>query len=90
MNDPRVVQASDAYVRIIIRRPHAYFFLGEVFKEFGGVKTGTPTGCVLGDGSTAPLPGLYVLHSSGGFEAQAALRGGSDGVGDLLELMKAK
>lgn len=84
------MKASDAYVRIIIRRPHAYFFLGELFKDVGGVKTGTPAGCVLGDGSTAPLPGLYVLNPDGDFDAHAPLAAGSDGASDLLELLTAK
>ena len=84
------MKASDDYVRILIRRPHAYFFLGELFQDVGGVKTGTLAGCVLGDGSTAPLPGLYALNPNGGLVAHAPLAAGSDGASDLLELLRSR
>ena len=73
-----MVQAADDYVRVIIRRPHAYFFLGDLFRDRGGLKGATPSGSTLGDGSAAPLPGVYVLDSQGKFEASTGLTGSAD------------
>ena len=67
MNDPAVVRATEAYVRVIIRRPHAYSFLNETFADEGGVASSTPAGCVTGKGTELPLPGLYVVDSEGRF-----------------------
>lgn len=52
-------------MRIIIRRPHAYFFIQDAFESEGGITSATPAGCKLGDGSTAPLPGVYLLDGEG-------------------------
>lgn len=71
MNDPEVVRAADNFVRVIVRRPHAYLFIGNLFEDRGGIKSATPGGCTLADGSTAPLPGIYVLDSDGAFEASS-------------------
>lgn len=60
-------------MRLIIRRPHAYFFIGDLFEDRGGIKSATPAGCTLADGSTAPLPGIYVLSSDGTFEASSGI-----------------
>ena len=68
-----MVRAADVYVCLIIRRPHAYFFIGDIFEDRGGIKSATPKGCSLADGSTAPLPGVYVLDSDGSFEASSAI-----------------
>ena len=71
-------------MRIIIRRPHAYFFLGEQFKDQGGVASGTPQGCVLGDGTPVPIPGAYILNADGDVEASVALAG-KDARRELLD-----
>lgn len=68
-----MVRAADGYVRVIVRRPHAYFFIGDIFEDRGGIKSATPKGCSLADGSTAPLPGIYVLGSDGSFEASSGI-----------------
>jgi hypothetical protein len=73
LNDPKVVEAAEGFVRIIIRRPHAYTFLQDLFEDRGGVTAGTPAGCTLGDGSNAPLPGVYILDAQGKFEAGVGL-----------------
>ena len=52
-------------MRIIIRRPHAYLFIDEIFKAQGGIRSATPGGCKLADGSIAPLPGVYFLNEEG-------------------------
>lgn len=37
MNDPEVVKASQEFVRVIVRRPHAYSFRAERGGEIPGV-----------------------------------------------------
>lgn len=64
----------DDYVRIIIRRPHAYSFLNETFVDEGGIATATPAGCVTANGTELPLPGLYIVDSEGRFVASSAIR----------------
>ena len=56
-------------MRVIIRRPHAYFFLNETFADEGGIASANPAGCVTEHGTELPLPGLYVLDSEGRFVA---------------------
>ncbi len=68
-----MVRAADNYVRVIIRRPHAYFFIGDIFADRGGIESATAQGCSLADGSTAPLPGIYVLGSDGTYEASSGI-----------------
>lgn len=58
---------------MIIRRPHAYFFINDLFEDRGGIKAATPAGCTLADGSTAPLPGVYVLDAEGKIEGSSAV-----------------
>ena len=76
-------------MRIIIRRPHAYFVLDDWFEEQGGVVSATPGGCVLGDGGLAPLPGLYVLSAEGVVEDSAGFVG-EDAREALLEVLGSK
>jgi hypothetical protein len=52
-------------VRVIVRRPHAYFFIEDTFEDRGGIGSATPQGCQLADGSFAPLPGIYFLDEDG-------------------------
>lgn len=84
-----MVRASEGFVRVIIRRPHAYFFLGEQFKDQGGVASGTPQGCVLGDGTPVPIPGVYVLSADGDVEGHVALAG-KNAREELLKALKAQ
>jgi len=70
-----VVRASVDFVRVIVRRPHAYFFIEDLFEDRGGIRSATPAGCRLADGSTAPLPGLYFLDADGGHLRSVALQG---------------
>ena len=72
-------------MRIIVRRPHAYFFIGDLFKERGGIQTATSQGTTLTDGSSAPLPGIYVLDSDGGYEASSEIS-----KQELLEMLGEK
>lgn len=83
MNDPAVIRAAGDYVRIIIRRPHAYGFLNETFADEGGVASATPAGCVTGSGTQLPLPGLYVIDSEGGVVATTTIRS----VAEVVEIL---
>ncbi len=71
-------------MRVIVRRPHAYSFLNETFAEEGGITSATPAGCVTGNGTQLPLPGLYVVDSEGAFVATTTI--GS--VAEVLEMLK--
>jgi hypothetical protein len=73
LNDPAVVDAVQGYVRIIIRRPHAYFFLENAFADAGGIESGIVAGCRIADGTIAPLPGFYVMNAEGDVESRIAL-----------------
>ena len=73
MNDPAVLRAADGFVRVIIRRPHAYFFINDRFEDRGGIESASPAGCTLADGSTAPLPGVYVLDADGNVEGSSTV-----------------
>lgn len=70
-------------MRLIIRRPHAYFFIGDLFEDRGGIKSATPAGCTLADGSIAPLPGIYLLDADGSFVASSTVS--REELLDLLE-----
>ena len=83
MNDPAVVRETEKYVRVIIRRPHAYWFLNETFADEGGIASATPAGCVTGDGTELPLPGLYVVDSEGNFVAATTIRN----VDEVVEML---
>lgn len=73
-------------MRIIIRRPHAYFFLDETFADLGGIASGLAAGCVLGDGTIAPLPGIYILSPLGEPLTRVALHSDTARV-DLLNAL---
>lgn len=76
-------------MRVIVRRPHAYFFLNAQFKDQGGVVSGTPQGCVLGDGTPVPIPGVYVLRGEGDVERSVALAS-KDSRSELLNALETK
>jgi len=69
------VAAAEPFVRIIVRRPHAYFFLDDLYADRGGIRSATPEGATVGDGATAPLPGIYVLDAEGRLLGSVALAG---------------
>ena len=83
-----MVRATEGYVRVIVRRPHAYFFLNETFNEEGGIASATPAGCMTADGTVLPLPGLYILDSEGVFVATTAIQSVEEVV-DMLEDLEA-
>lgn len=51
--------------------------------------SGTPQGCVLGDGTSVPIPGVYVLSSEGEVEESVALAT-KDTRSELLEALDAE
>lgn len=70
-------------MRVIIRRPHAYWFLSETFADEGGIASATPAGCLTADGTELPLPGLYVVDSEGNFVAATTIRN----VEEVIEML---
>lgn len=59
------MEAAQDWVRILIRRPHAYSFLDQTYAAEGGIASAAPAGCVTANGTELPLPGLYLLDESG-------------------------
>ena len=84
MNDPDVLRTTAEYVCVIIRRPHAYHFLGETFASEGGITSSTPAGSLTAEGTLLPLPGLYILDSEGSFIAASPIHN----VDEVLELLE--
>ena len=83
-----VVKLASRFVTLIIRRPHAYWFLKKVsgFDEnapFGAI----PDGLKLPDGVVLPIPSVYILDSSGGAIDHIAVDGRGSGYG-LEELLR--
>ncbi len=74
---------------MIIRRPHAYWFIQDHNQDRGGIRQATPTGVSLADGSSAPLPGVYVLDPEDRILASVNLLGG-DAQAELLEALRAQ
>ncbi|MEE8458482.1 MAG: PDZ domain-containing protein [Phycisphaerales bacterium] len=88
VHDPRVIAASQDFVRIIIRRPHAYWFL----MDLGGADddsrsiSATPAGVVIDGGDLLPIPSFYFLDADKQVLGNVALA--DDGALDKsLELM---
>ena len=73
---------------MIVRRPHAYFFLKDKFETQGSLQ-GTTTGVTFGDGTVAPLPGIYLMNTEGVVENQVAIASG-DAKEDLLKALRQK
>ena len=71
-------------MRVLIRRPHAYWFLNKTFAGQGGLASATPTGGVSADGTSMPIPGLYLLDPDGGFLDATSIQS----VDEVLELLK--
>ena len=82
-----MVRAADPFVRVLVRRPHAYFFLGEYLAPEGSRMSGAVDGVTLDDGTRLPIPGVYVLDSTGEPLARAGLLG-ADAMDRLLEVLR--
>ena len=83
------MRASERYVPVIVRRPHAYAFLverfaGESYAE-GDVR-GSEAGLVIRE-KELPIPGLYVLDAEGTVLGHAALLQ-DDARAAVLELLE--
>jgi len=88
VHDPRVIAGSQDFVRIIIRRPHAYWFL----MDLGGGDddsrsiSATPAGVIIDGGDLLPIPSFYFLDADKNVLGNVALA--DDGALDRsLELM---
>jgi len=72
-----------------VRRPHAYFFLEEQFQQQAldtDSLTASPEGVVVVDGTTAPIPGVYILNQEGRIQAKTPLLD-SQAKSKLLQLL---
>jgi hypothetical protein len=87
LNDPNVIQASKNLVRVIVRRPHAYFFIKDkLAPKTSPTMKGTPAGVTFSDGTVAPLPGAYLMNAEGVVEASVALSN-RDAKSKLLKML---
>jgi hypothetical protein len=74
------VRAAQAFVPVIIRRPHAYDFLMQAFAErvTGGEDVrGSNSGLQVGE-LELPIPGFYVLDADGKVLAKTGLGSAED------------
>ena len=74
-------------MRVIVRRPHAYWFIQDHTEERGGIRQARPSGVTLADGSDAPLPGVYVLGADDRILASVDLLAG-DPRAELLKVLR--
>jgi hypothetical protein len=88
VHDPRVIAGSQDFIRIIIRRPHAYWFL----MDLGGGDddsrsiSATPAGVIIDGGDLLPIPSFFFLDADKNVLGNVALA--DDGAtAKTLELM---
>ena len=74
-------------MRVIVRRPHAYFFIKQVGTDRGGISGATPAGVVMADGTRAHIPGAYFMDATGELVGSTGLAGAS-AKEELLAMMK--
>ena len=69
-----IVRLSERYVTLIIRRPHAYWFLEQV-SDLGenAAVLAIPSGLKLPSGEILPIPSVFVLDGDREVLAQVAL-----------------
>jgi len=81
-----VKRACEPYVRILIRRPHAYEFLRSYWSPDASLELTTRAGGVaIVDSSKIPIPSLGVLDPNGRLEELVPL----SRVGARAELLRA-
>ncbi len=65
-------------MRVLIRRPHAYWFLErypELYESMiRSAPSGAPEGAVVIDGTKAPIPGFVFLSPKGEYEGMVVLQ----------------
>ena len=84
------MRATDEYVRVIIRRPHAYWFLIDLNGGEDAARNinATPAGVVIDDGDLLPIPSLFFLDADKNVLGHVALV--DDGAREkTLDLMAA-
>ena len=88
VDDPQIVEGSRDFVRIIIRRPHAYWFLFELDgEEEPRNVSATPDGVVINDGDLLPIPSFFFIDTDHNVLGNVGLAQ-SDALGKTLGLMK--
>jgi len=89
VNDPRIVEGSQNFVRIIIRRPHAYWFLFELDGEEEPMSvSATPEGVVINQGDLLPIPSFFFIDPDRNVLGNVGLAQ-PDALAKALELMEA-
>ncbi len=75
VDDPLVVEGAQGFVTVIIRRPHAYWFLEKIAGLNRQTDTiiATPRGLELPKGGTLPIPGIYFLDADQAVLGEVAL-----------------
>ena len=66
-------------MRVLIRRPHAYWFLQQypdlLESLFRPAPGDAPPGVIVVDGTKAPIPGFVFLSAAGELQGMVALQG---------------
>lgn len=83
-----MVRASEGFVRILIRRPHAYQFVERHVRVGAELASADESGVVFVDGATAPIPGIYVLDADERILGSASLLA-ADAKETLLRALEA-
>ncbi len=89
LGDAEIVMGSEPFVRIIIRRPHAYWFL----EDIGGADKATdsvlatPRGLTISGGELLPIPGIFFIDPDRAVLGRVALTD-ADARDRLLEIME--
>ena len=88
LDDVNIVEGSEPFVRVIIRRPHAYWFLEEIAGNDRGAGRvlATPSGLDL-DGKLLPIPGIFFIDPDRAVLDRVALSG-DDARNRLLRVME--
>ena len=87
VDDPQIVEGSQDFVRIIIRRPHAYWFLSELGREQEPMSvSATPAGVVIDGGNLLPIPSFFFIDPDQNVLGNIALAQ-PDALPKTLELM---
>ncbi len=79
VDDPQVVEGSRDFVSIIIRRPHAYWFLEDIGndgRESLSIRA-TPAGLYIDDDDLLPIPSFFFLDADRTVLGNVALAGPS-------------
>lgn len=86
-----MIAATEGWVRLLVRRPHAYWFLEEHTDVWEVMIRPDPTpdapaGAIVLDGSRAPIPGFVLLDADGATLGTLPLRDATEA--DVLDALR--